>query len=362
KYIKSKIQIEKTIEEYRKELDKFYYIRDGAIEQKEKIRKIQFLLLAPIVILLLYMIFIFINQILLDKTYTYNGYNVLSTLSIPIAFFSIVIYSNIYLKYGTIFLDDYYSVSMAIRSNKFDLLDNESLKLNNDVNISDIINNSEKSKLGEDTYPRNEKEEFFGTVENDPEFKKEYLYKALSQDKILGYDDIFLNSRNRILTEIDRLSNSGNFNLAIGVATTFLSVLALGVVVFIQNAPEHINHIQYISTIIMRLSIAVFIEVFAYFFLKLYKKNLEEIRFFQNEISNLDYKWAALSVSLENDDLTKISVENLISTERNYLLKPGETTIELEREKMEKNEILEIVRDVTNIIKIREDSGTKKKK
>jgi hypothetical protein len=87
--------------------------------------------------------------------------------------------------------------------------------------------------------------------------------------------------------------------------------------------------------------------VFAYFFLRLYKNGLEDIKYYQNEITNIDAKVTALSYISQNKNaaLTKLVIESLAKTERNFRMKKGETTLGLERERLEKNELLDVVKE-----------------
>lgn len=86
-----------------------------------------------------------------------------------------------------------------------------------------------------------------------------------------------------------------------------------------------------------RISLTIFIEIFSYFFLNLYKKNLEDIKYFQNEVTNLESKYLALLYAFEsnNGQIKAKVIEMLMGTERNFILKKDETTIELEKSKIE---------------------------
>ena len=95
------------------------------------------------------------------------------------------------------------------------------------------------------------------------------------------------------------------------------------------------------------MSLAVFVQTFAYFFLRLYKTSLDDIKYYQNEITNIESKWLALNAVMEEKDkaLLKIIVDSLSKTERNFILKKGDSTLGLERERLEKNEVIELVKD-----------------
>ncbi|MEI8616865.1 hypothetical protein P4S63_03450 [Pseudoalteromonas sp. B193] len=86
------------------------------------------------------------------------------------------------------------------------------------------------------------------------------------------------------------------------------------------------------------------IEVFAYFFLKLYKQGLSEIKYFQNEITNIESKFLALRLSSKSGqgDCIKEVVANLLTTERNFVLEKGQTTIELEQVRIDQKQRSEL--------------------
>jgi hypothetical protein len=122
----------------------------------------------------------------------------------------------------------------------------------------------------------------------------------------------------RLRQEINALSRRSNVNLVIGVLTTVVAVAMLGYLVWgsrvaYTNLPDLLSHF------IPRISVAVFIEVFSFFFLKLYKSNLEEIKYFQNELTNIEMKVIAHEAALfshENKSIPSI-IEQLVRTDRN---------------------------------------------
>lgn len=69
----------------------------------------------------------------------------------------------------------------------------------------------------------------------------------------------------------------------------------------------------------------------------MYKSSLGEIKHYQNELTNVEIKILSLRTALLSDDednLKYILVE-LLKTERNYILKKDETTIDIEKHKSE---------------------------
>ena len=79
---------------------------------------------------------------------------------------------------------------------------------------------------------------------------------------------------------------------------------------------------------------------------------MDRIRYYQNELTNIETKKTAILVAcmVENDNEHKKSlIENLISVERNIFLKKGETTIELEKIRMDNsfgNNVLKYIKDL----------------
>jgi hypothetical protein len=150
----------------------------------------------------------------------------------------------------------------------------------------------------------------------------------------------------RLYREIADLGRRGNTNLFIGIITTIVGVCILIYVVYTSTGDTDFGWKSGIHTI-LRISIAIFVQTFAYFFLRLYKTSLDDIKYYQNEITNIESKWLALNAVIEDKDkaLLKIVVDSLSKTERNFILKKGDSTLGLERERLEKNEVIELVKE-----------------
>ena len=155
---------------------------------------------------------------------------------------------------------------------------------------------------------------------------------------ITGFDEI----RKRLYEETNNLARRASLNLAVGTITTILAGVGLVIIVFVM--PLDLGKIQnneygwaIAAHYIPRLSFIVFAEIFAYFFLRLYKTGLDDIKYYQNEITNVELKISALKVSLaaEDKEILKFVVEELAKAERNFILKKDETTVELEKFKSE---------------------------
>jgi hypothetical protein len=176
------------------------------------------------------------------------------------------------------------------------------------------------------------------------EFIQSKIEKTLSDNAIKNFrsDNLFSEFEKtsfRINEELNRLRKSANINLVIGSLSTSIAIFALTYEVFFSEV-DFSNNVDILSHYIPRISLVIFIEIFAFFFLKLYKSNLLEIKYFNNEKTNIDFKLITLKTALFQDDMEmiKLCLSELIKTERNFVLKKDETTVEIEKIKTEKHD------------------------
>ncbi len=107
---------------------------------------------------------------------------------------------------------------------------------------------------------------------------------------------VFESASLRLREEVTSLTRRANVNLLIGVATTIMAVSLLVYMVLTAGSaftswPELLSHY------IPRVSTVIFIEIFSFFFLRLYRASLAEIKGYQNELTALDSARIALSSS-----------------------------------------------------------------
>lgn len=143
-------------------------------------------------------------------------------------------------------------------------------------------------------------------------------------------------TRMRMAQTLTALNRRGAINVIIGGCITSAGAALLYKFVLI-DVVSTANPIAYALHFAPRLAIVGLVQVFALFFLKLYKVGLEEIKYFQNEMTNIEQRELALSVSLLQDDTSvRSSILQLIAaTDRNNVLEKGQSTIELEKAKIE---------------------------
>ena len=167
--------------------------------------------------------------------------------------------------------------------------------------------------------------------------------------------------RGRLTRELKDLTKRGNLNLTIGILTTLGAVSALfwGLIAT-QPVPQETQPAGLLRHYLPRISFAVFIEVFSFFFLRLYKTSLEDIKYYHNELTNLDSKLLALEMAIstpQSEALTPILL-GLLNTDRNFILKAGESTVELEKVKTEQQYLRSLIDTVSKKIP---DFGTVEK-
>lgn len=144
--------------------------------------------------------------------------------------------------------------------------------------------------------------------------------------------------RTRLGVAVERLQGSARLNLIFGLMSAiagvgFLMWLALesrasiaaaiaGEQVFF--APAHWFNWT------VRISVSVMTQVLAFFFLSTYRRNLTEIKFFENELTTVETRFSALFLALSRADKDEATVGkvllSLAGTERNFVLRRGEST------------------------------------
>lgn len=156
----------------------------------------------------------------------------------------------------------------------------------------------------------------------------------------------------RLENEIDRLNRRGGVNLVIGAIIAVVGIGYLGYTV--TNQLPMNDKLDYILHMTPRLSFVIVIELFAYFFLKLYKNGFDEVKYFQNELTNIDSKVLGIKFlkDVRNEDLMSEVIKSLMATERNFILEKGQSTVSLEQQRLKNDEgknVTEVLKEITKI-------------
>ncbi|MFA9283882.1 hypothetical protein ACCQ08_03805 [Comamonas sp. SY3] len=179
---------------------------------------------------------------------------------------------------------------------------------------------------------------------------------SISQARIEKERELFFEFeeiRMRLTKEIEALGFRGNVNLTLGAITTVIGLVILGWGVFQEVTSAVKDPWVMASHFLPRLTLVILIELFAFFFLSLYKASLAEIKYFQNELTNAESKHIALQTSIKYGDPSMIAmmVQSLASTERNYILTKDQSTAALEKAKIERATQGDFVRALQDLIK-----------
>lgn len=161
-----------------------------------------------------------------------------------------------------------------------------------------------------------------------------------------------LETTNRLRKELFSLSKRGNLNLSIGIVITMVGLLLLGTFVFQSPIPQNASAEYFIINFIPRISLVILIEIFAYFFLSLYKTSLSEIKYFQNEITTIESKYLALKVALHSGKEESLAgiIGQLSATERNFILNKDQSTVDLERAKLDQKTTADIIGSMASLL------------
>ncbi len=147
----------------------------------------------------------------------------------------------------------------------------------------------------------------------------------------------------RLRNEAAQLEKRGALNLAVGVSVT---IAATGVLIYLVTRPhpDFDRLAPLLNFYIPRVTTIVLIETFAYFFLGLYRANLAEIKYYQNErttLAALEIAWRA-SLQADLSEATAGVVKRLASTDRNPATLSKDAV-------GDKSELLEVLKSVSAI-------------
>lgn len=183
---------------------------------------------------------------------------------------------------------------------------------------------------------------------------KEYTYSdhiALKRGDVFR---VFESSERRIQNEINSLSRRANLNLIIGSMLAILGIA--GLVGFILSSPNNNEGIEPVMIIIhwvIRLSLISVVEIFAFFFLQIYKTELLTIKYYQDEMTSIESRKIALLFSILQDNCDDVSktLSCLVSVDRNFKMESGQTTVALEKLKIENSFIKSEMANIVEILK-----------
>ncbi|MBI4920957.1 MAG: hypothetical protein HY834_04360 [Devosia nanyangense] len=154
-----------------------------------------------------------------------------------------------------------------------------------------------------------------------------------------------VNALRRLSEHSSLLGKRANSSLFAGLGFGAVGAVFLGVLLFVEKPTGLVELTGILSHYLPRLSITLIVELVAFFFLRVYSRTLADIRYIQNEITNIEMKLVGLHIAIERNaaDVVNEAVLALIHTERNHILEKGQTSLENERERIESKTLSQLV-------------------
>ena len=171
----------------------------------------------------------------------------------------------------------------------------------------------------------------------------------------------------RLQSEISTQGSRANINLSIALVVASVGVVILGWLssdvssMLLRPPPKNEYAVMlYTGAFTAKLTLALSANVFALFFLATYRRNLSEIRYFHNELTNIQIRILALYVAADRniDSSLALAIKGLSATERNFILKKGESTTDLSLKNLDSTEISTLTtlfKEVVQVAQKRQD-------
>ena len=154
---------------------------------------------------------------------------------------------------------------------------------------------------------------------------------------------IFKAIKGRFRREIEDLGRRGNVNLSVGVVVT---IAAIAVLVYLTQGDHAFRTTpDALQFYLPRITTVVLIETFSYFFLGLYRGNLSEIKYYQNErttIEAMEIAWRSAASNMPKDSDEIDVIHQLVRTDRNAGVKLSVDGTQ--------NDALEIVKTLSKVV------------
>lgn len=136
--------------------------------------------------------------------------------------------------------------------------------------------------------------------------------------------EVFAAAESRLRGELGALGRRSNLNLVIGVLTTSMAVglltyMVLGVATTFDSITALLSHY------VPRLALVLFIEVFSFFFLRLYRATLSEMRTYQTDLTTLTIQHVAVVAAFSTGDAQSVAImsKELLTTKSTSSVDPA---------------------------------------
>ena len=167
------------------------------------------------------------------------------------------------------------------------------------------------------------------------DINRKYSKAIFDDDQLRQISRQFNDTINDLKEQLKSWRKNANANLIIGLGAAVAGLIALYFTLIeplqarSSSAFTFATDRDAVLYFVSRFSLVLIGESVAFFFLKLYREDRAMIRYLRNEITNIEMKSLALRASIpfaKQATLEKI-LENMMSTERNFLVKKGERII-----------------------------------
>lgn len=125
-------------------------------------------------------------------------------------------------------------------------------------------------------------------------------------------------TKSRLLNNQVDLSKKASSFLAWGMSLSVVGLAVLAIFIFIDRVPGDGGEVSVIFHYINKFGLFLFIEIVSFFFLKMYKDTLNEIKGSTKEITNVELRLMATSVAIKvgGNQLIRDAISNVLRVER----------------------------------------------
>ncbi len=151
-------------------------------------------------------------------------------------------------------------------------------------------------------------------------------------------DDIIQNAdsaRRRLNNAIKVTGGRVTRNLAWGILFALVAIVVL--TVFLFQTPEKNDLTTATIFFIPRLAFVGIIQTISYFFLRLYRGGIEDLKYYQNEVTNIELRICGVHTALAHgtDEAKTAAIQSLLKTERNQIIGKDKTSVQLESARLQ---------------------------
>jgi len=178
---------------------------------------------------------------------------------------------------------------------------------------------------------------------------------TIYSDKLsIKANDLLSETVTRLKSQMDKLQEKATVNLIYGISATIIAIFILIFMLINTTPPTEVNTIETIFHYISRFFLVLLVQGIAIFFLRLYKATLNDVMYMNNEMTNFEAKRDSLILSLSTNqtEVTTKILTKLSSTERNFTLKKGESSIFNQSKSTDDESInLEVLKELLSKVK-----------